>query len=107
MTKKELKPITDRNMAERREFKENMNNYIFLSQEQSKVTVKILVTSADISANPSDYVSTSVNQPRLIATFSTKEEAELAVSSNDFSGAQSLMTYTYPAKDKTYIVETI
>lgn len=107
MTKKELKSITDRNMAERKEFKENMNNYVFLSQEQSKVTVKVLVTSADVSTNPSNFVSTSVNQPKLIATFSTKEEAELAVSSDDFSQAQSLMSYTYPAKDKTYIVETI
>ncbi len=107
MTRKELAGITERNMAERKAFKENMNNYIFLSQQQEKVTVKLLVTAADVSANPSDFVSTSVNQPRLIATFSNKEEAEAAVSSNDFSMAQSLMTYTYPAKDKTYIVETI
>ena len=100
----DIKEANERKISKMFELAESVEAYCKYMNTIENYTVTINVTSADVSANPTDYVSSSVNSKKYVATFVTEAEATNAIKTKDMSAADTLIQYKYPANGSVVII---
>lgn len=96
MNRLDKEKMMKRNGEAMQAYVDELANFVKPLSQVDNITVTVAVTSDDVTNSAADYYSGSVNQTKIIATFSSEEDADVAISTGVFDNAKTLSQFKYP-----------